>query len=670
MELSGLDYGIIVGALVIMLVIGVAASRLAGRSLEHYFLGGRNLPWYMLGVSGMSSWSDVTGTMIITSFLYLMGPLGLYIEFRGGAVLVLAFMLAFANKWTRRSGCMTPAEWNTYRFGTGLSAEVIRFVTALFGVVTTIGSLAFLVRGATLFMGLIFPLDPTLLTLGLVLFASIYTVLAGFYGVVLTDMLQGAIMIAGCIVISLIAWHQVPDAAMLAATARQVTGNPNWVAAAPTWYVTVPKGYEAYHCLMMAALFYLVRSVLGGLGAASPIALAARNTREASLICVVQGITMMFRWPMMISFAIMAIFMVAKMEPGHEALAQAAQAIHAAQPGLTDNNWHEFTSRISHHPETASPGLVDKLAGFLGPGWENDLYLLGHQGTIDPELVIPAVIRIVLKPGLKGFLIAGLLSALMGALTSQVNPTSALFVRDIYQNFLRKQAKNRELIAMAYISSIAIIVTSFLIGLAASNMNELWAWYVMSLGAGALGPSVMRLFWWRTNAWGMACGLLLGMLGAIVQKALFPGLSEWWHFTLMTAMSFGATIVGSLLTEPIPKLVVKNFYETTRPFGFWKPFWDELPKQTQAAWRHEHRSDIIATLIALVWQVCLFLLPMQFLTHNWPAFFVLLPVFVGCCVGLYFFWWKNLPPPDEHVPDFVNQPPVHTLEELKAAEEA
>ena len=59
--------------------------------------------------------------MIITSFLYLLGPRGLYIEFRGGAVLVLAFLLAYTAKWHRRSGCMTSAEWNTYRFGAGFS---------------------------------------------------------------------------------------------------------------------------------------------------------------------------------------------------------------------------------------------------------------------------------------------------------------------------------------------------------------------------------------------------------------------------------------------------------------------------------------------------------------------------------------------------------------------
>src|SRR5271156_5759384 len=210
--LSSLDYGIIGTFFAIILMVGLAASKLAARSIEHYFLGGRNLPWYLLGISGMSAWFDLTGTMIITSFLYLLGPRGLYIEFRGGAVLVLAFMLAYTGKWHRRSGCMTGAEWNAYRFGAGFSGELVRFVSALAGIITTVGLLAYLVRGATLFMALVFPVDPVWLTIGILGLASLYTVMAGFYGVVLTDMVQGAIMVAGCVIVSVIAWGHVPSA--------------------------------------------------------------------------------------------------------------------------------------------------------------------------------------------------------------------------------------------------------------------------------------------------------------------------------------------------------------------------------------------------------------------------------------------------------------------------
>ena len=108
--LNSLDYSIIVTYLAVLLAFGVWLQKRAGASMEDYFLGGRKMPWWAMGMSGMAAWMDMTGTMIIVSFLYMIGPRGLYIEFRGGAVLVLAFLMLWVGKWHRRSGCITGAE--------------------------------------------------------------------------------------------------------------------------------------------------------------------------------------------------------------------------------------------------------------------------------------------------------------------------------------------------------------------------------------------------------------------------------------------------------------------------------------------------------------------------------------------------------------------------------
>jgi solute:Na+ symporter, SSS family len=669
--LSNLDYWIIGTFLVIILIVGLAASRLAAHSMEHYFLGGRNLPWYLLGVSGMSAWFDLTGTMIITSFLYLLGPRGLYIEFRGGAVLVLAFLLAYTAKWHRRSGCMTIAEWNTYRFGAGFSGEVVRFVSALVGIITTVGLLGYLVRGATLFMATVFPVDPVWLTLAILGLASIYTVLAGFYGVVLSDLVQGTIMIVGCVIVSVIAWHHVPSAAALNEAAARVTGNQSWIASAPAWHVTMPKGYEAYQALEMAAFFYLLRNILGGMATGGDSRyLASRNTREASLQCLLQGITVMFRWPLMIGFAILGIYWVSSAIPGGNVVAHASEAIRAANPALTDNNWQVYTDQLVYHPQTAPPGLIEKLSGILGPDWKTSLPMVSSRGTVNPEVILPAVLLHQIPPGLRGLLIVALLSALMGALTGQVNTASALFVRDIYQNFLRPKAKNRELISMAYLSSAFIIVASFLMGAGASSINDIWSWFIMSLTAGALGPGLLRLYWWRTNALGMVAGLLAGGVAAVLQRIYDPAMAEWIQFVTMTGVSLAFTVVGSLISDETPHSVVHYFYLTTRPFGFWRPFWSKLSAEQKASWGREHRNDIRTVGCALVWQVCLFLIPMQVLTHNVEGLLTTTPIFLLACVGLYFFWWLNLPSPDEKIADFASRPPVHSPEELRRVESA
>ena len=102
-SLNAIDYSVIGGYLLALVVLGLVLERFASKSLDDYFIGGRQLPWWALGISGMAFFLDMTGTMIITSFLFMLGPRGLFIEFRGGAVLALAFMMLWGGKWHRRS---------------------------------------------------------------------------------------------------------------------------------------------------------------------------------------------------------------------------------------------------------------------------------------------------------------------------------------------------------------------------------------------------------------------------------------------------------------------------------------------------------------------------------------------------------------------------------------
>lgn len=657
--LTTLDYAVVLGSIGFIFFVAIWLAKRAARGLESYFLGGRNLPWYLLGVSGMSAWFDLTGTMIITSFLFLMGPSGLFIEFRGGAVLILAFMMAFTGKWNRRSGCMTVAEWMTYRFGTTASAETVRALFAVVGVITSIGWMAYVVRGATLFMGMVFPFDPVLVTVGVLGLAALYTIFAGFLGVVLSDFVMGAIMIAACIVVASVAWMAFPDAATIRDTALAATGNPRWISSMPAWHQPMPEGYGAYEFVVLAALFYLVRHTLGGLtSGADPHFYAAKNPREASLQGLVQGVTIMFRWPMMIGFALLGLLVVAQSVPDPNAIFRARDAISAAYPGLSKSDWHNKTAAIAQGREEVSASLATGLESALGPSWREALFLVGHAGNVNPEMVLPAVVMRSFGSGVRGLVIAALLAALMSTLAVMVNRAGALFVRDIYQNFLRPGAGNRELILVSYGTSALVVVAAMVMGLGAESINSLWGWIIMGLSAGALGPNLCRMFWWRTTAWGCAIGLLAGNVAAVIQRLMVPDLLEWWQFPLMTTVSLAATIAGSLLTRPAAPEVLREFYRTTRPFGFWRPLASALSGHQLAAMRAEHRNDILSTLVILVWQVLLFMIPMQLLTKNTTGLAVTIPVFLSACFALYFVWFRNLPAADEPVADFAGKPPA------------
>jgi Na+/proline symporter len=175
-------------------------------------------------MSGMASFLDITGTMIIVSFLYMLGPKGLFIEFRGGAVLILAIMMLWTGKWHRRSQCITNAEWMIFRFGEGFGGQFARIVSAIAAMVGTIGMLAFMVKGVGLFLSMFIPFSPLTCSLMMIGVATIYTMMSGFYGVVYTDIFQAGIILIAVVAISIMAIIKVPDAQSLSALAFEVTG--------------------------------------------------------------------------------------------------------------------------------------------------------------------------------------------------------------------------------------------------------------------------------------------------------------------------------------------------------------------------------------------------------------------------------------------------------------
>ena len=359
-----------------------------------------------------------------------------------------------------------------------------------------------------------------------------------------------------------------------------------------------------------------------------------------------QGVTIAMRWPLMISFAVMGLVLVDKFFPQQGAVAQATAAIHRVQPGLTAAHWHDFTAEVANNPANAPAGLVAELEKVLGPDWRTKLPLVGVHGNVNPEQILPAVLLNSVPTGLRGFILVAMLAAMMSTLTGTVNQTAALMVCDIYQNRLRPKASNRELLAASYGSLVLQLVAGFWMGVNARSINDLWGWIVMSLTAGTLAPQMLRLYWWRCNSWGVVGGTVIGGAGALVQRVVAPGMIEWRQFLLMTALSFGATIVCSLCTAPTPVGTLRKFYRTTRPFGAWGPLRDELPAETRAAWGREHRNDVFSLPFIMVAQVALFLLTMQAVIHAWSGFAATLAIFLVALAGVYRFWWRNLPPAD------------------------
>jgi hypothetical protein len=132
------------------------------------------------------------------------------------------------------------------------------------------------------------------------------------------------------------------------------------------------------------------------------------------------------------------------------------------------------------------------------------------------------------------------------------------------------------------------------------------------------------------------------MIAAIIQRLLFPNVPEYVSFSFASGISFIAMIIGTYATRPTDREVLLNFFKTTRPFGFWQPIRQIIPKPVIKQINRENRRDKLAIFLAVPWQIILFLMWIALIMRNWTSFVWCLIIVVILSVGLYFLWFKHL----------------------------
>lgn len=644
------DY-VFMGLYVLVLIfLGFYLKRLASRSLDNYITGGKNIPWWAMGVSGMASFLDLAGTAVIVSFLFLLGPQGLFVEFRGGAVLVLPFMMLWTGKWHRRSGCLTGAQWNIYRFGDCWGGRASQFMGVVATVLTTIGMLAYLIIGAGIFLSTFLPFPPETCSLALLVMATLYTMMSGFYGVIFTDLFQVCIILVAVIYISFKAFTGINGVDEISHIATAVTGNPDWTSGLPKWNAHMPEGYEVYKHLIVFASFYLVRTIVAGLGTgADPRYFGAKNDRECGKLSMLWTVLMTVRWPMMIGIAVMGLYLVNDLLPEQSKLKEAASLVHKAHPQTAKPQWGALVSSIANSPEKQDPALVASLQSLLGEDqWAEKMNLLSYEGTVNPEKILSAVLMMSVAEGMRGVLVIALIAAALSTFGSWVNLATGQFVNDFYKKWIRPRAQTRELIFASWGTVVGIVTCSFLFSLTLESINDIWGWMMMGFGAGFLVPAFLRLYWWRFNGAGSAIGTLIGIAAAIVQRLLWPGLNEIWQFVFVLGVGLVASVTAALLTAPTDPAVLRRMYRETRPFGVWGHLKRTLSPEERENTNREHRRDLLALPFALVWQASLFLAPMLFIIHNWRGFAGAALICAGAFAALWLLWFRHQPKENAH----------------------
>ena len=158
MSIHPIDITILVLYLIAVVSIGIYLTTRASQNLDTYFLAGRSVPWYILGVSNSSSMFDITGTMWLVLMFLVYGVKGAWIPWIWPTFNQI-FLMVYLSIWIRRSNVLTGSEWITTRFGNGKGSELSRISVLVFAMVSVIGFLAYAFQGIGKFASVFFPFD-------------------------------------------------------------------------------------------------------------------------------------------------------------------------------------------------------------------------------------------------------------------------------------------------------------------------------------------------------------------------------------------------------------------------------------------------------------------------------------------------------------------------------
>ncbi|MGY0406805.1 MAG: sodium:solute symporter family protein [Polaribacter sp.] len=604
MNLATIDIVIILGYLLITVLFGLYVSKKASKDLNSYFLGGNKIPWYYLGLSNASGMFDISGTMWSVTIMFVYGLKSAWLPW-SWPVWNQVFVFVFLAAWIRRSNVMTGAQWITYRFGENLGARLSHIIVTIFAVVSTLGFMAYFFEGIGKFVVIFFPWDLSfyignflvaseqsyaLIIIGI---TTLYTLKGGIYSVVATEVLQFVIMTIACLVIGYIAFttisYQEIDSAVPKNWKNLSFGmhlDIDWTGYIDSVNQKIQKdGFSLFGFLFMMMIFKGIFASLAGPvpGFDMQRVLSSKNEVDASKMSALTIVVLSIpRYLMITGFAVLCLV-------------------------------------------------------YMGP----ELQAMGSG--FDFETILPNAIQRFVPVGVKGLLLAGLLAAFMGTFAAFVNAAPAYMVNDIYKKYINPNASDKTYVRYSYLSSILLVVIGVIGGFFASSINALTLWLTFGLYGGYAAANVLKWIWWRFNSYGYFGGMLAGLIAATILPELFPEISSIFLFPYVLLLSFIGCFVGVFTTKADDMKVLKNFYKTTKPWGFWKPVIVEIKKEDpHFVPNKEFKIDMFNCVVGIVWQMTFVLAPIYLIIKEYISLYIVLAVMLLTTVILKKTWYNKL----------------------------
>jgi len=627
MVVSPIDWIIVFSFFAIALLVGIAVSKSAGRSEADFFLGGRSMPWWLLGFSMVATTFSTDTPNLVTDIVRKDGVAGNWVWW---AFLLTGMLTVFvyAKLW-RRSNVLTDVEFYEIRYS-GKSAAFLRGFRAIYlGFFFNVMIMAGVTLAAIKIGGVMLGLSP----LQTILLASVVTVIfsamGGFKGVLITDFLLFIMAMVGAI-----------GAAYFALGHESVGGLNNMI----THFKNTPdlkdklsilpalSNKDAFIAVFLVPIAVQWWSVWypgaepGGGGYLVQRMLAAKNEKHSL------GATLFFNaahyalrpWPWIIvalcSLMIFPMNPPAERESAKYALRDMDKVVKAVQ-----ENPASSTSVISEQcaaleKELAGENNADKIkadysaeltsiAANAAKEKESAEELLEEQKTtldfkskgltsireafpkdkvpddkIGHDVGYSAMLTTILPTGWLGLVLASLIAAYMSTISTHLNWGSSYIVNDWYQRFLKPEASQKELVWVGRVSTVVLMVITALVALSLQNALQLFA-ILLQIGAGTGLLFILRWFWWRINAVSELVAMIVSFIIAVYfeyfHAKVLPdiNLETWQKLCLGVGITTVCWVFTALVTKPAEDKTLRKFCKLCNPGG---PGWKQVFEKAES----------------------------------------------------------------------------------------
>lgn len=604
--LQSIDIAIILFYLLITIVIGLVMRKRSQKDTGQYLLGGKSIPWYMLGLSNASGMFDISGTIWLVTLMFAYGMKSVWIPWLW-PVFNQVFLMIYLSKWLRRSNVTTGAEWIGTRFGTGRSGKQSHTIIVIFALLSCLGFLAYGFIGLGKFVEIFIPWDsisayipfdlpaeyvPHFYGIIFTLFAIFYSLLGGMSGIVWADVVQFTIMTVAALVIGYLGYVAVGENTLLVPDGWMTPSfgwelDMDWSNIIPAVNEKIKSdGYGLFSIFFMMMVF---KGVLVSMAGPPPNydmqkILSTKSPEEASKMSgFVSVVLMPIRYLMIAGFAALALIYYEKLD------------------------------------------------------------LLTVAGDIDFELILPSAIKEFVPVGLLGLLLAGLLAAFMSTFAGTLNAAQAYLINDIYLKYKGDNVTQKQIKQANYGSGLVVVAISIVLGFFIQDVNSILQWLVSALYGSYVVANVLKWHWWRFNGSGFFWGMVAGMIPALILPLVFTETLDLYYFPLLLISSIIGCVVGTYAAPPTEEGVLVDFYSKVRPWGFWKPIQEKAKAQDASVTENKQfKLDMFNVLVGITAQTALVILPMYLVFRQVTPVLITVGVLIVTAILLKKYWWNRL----------------------------